>query len=189
MPRFIPILLTALLLLSQIGWVEAQLPTKETLSATCSQTPRPSVRVSTRTLEGLLQQLKAIEEAPCFFRPTTDPIFYFENLPGVPFKEGKELAAEHRAQFEASVVEVADLMRLHADVDVYDEDDCATEIPGHWVQISPFVQDPRSGDMGAFIRVTPGPCLPLGGRRYWAKIESRQNPKVIEFVDLEVTEF
>jgi hypothetical protein len=168
----------------------AQSLTSEDSSQVNSQSSWPPCgQITARTLEGVIRELRTIDQKPVFIRNTTDPIFYFENLSGVEFRAGKELAAEHRSRFQEATIEVAELTPNHPYLEDYDGDDCGKDAAGHWVQISPVVRHPASGESGVFVRVTPGPCLPFGGKRYWAVIESLHNPKIIKLIDLQVDEF
>jgi hypothetical protein len=185
-------LLVAFAVVSVGGACEVPQPTSVLrLEDVCASAP--GAPITADILDGIRTFLVSRVERTVYFKRSTEPIFYFESLGGLPYREGWALSDKCLPRFARSPIEVELLMKREDDVGVYDDAVCAhsiPETPGHWVQVSSVVRDPGSGELGLFLRVTHRACLPYGGRRYWAPIKVVNDRwTVSDLIDLGVIEF
>lgn len=174
------------------GACEVPQPTSDRdLVAICS--PADGSPITAEVLDQIRAHLVSRAEKRVYFKRSTEPLFYFASLGGLPYPEGMTLSQECHSHFSRSPIDVEILKKRAADVGVYDDAVCAESIPetpGHWVQVSSVVRAPVSGELGLFLRVTHRPCLPYGGRRYWAPIKVVNGRwTVSDVVELGVIEF
>jgi len=185
-------ILVAFGLVNPGGACEVPRPTSDwDLVAICS--PAAGSSITADMLEEIRAFLVSRVKEKVYFKRSTEPLFYFHDVHGLPFREAWALSKECLSRFSRSPIEVEILMKREDDVGVYDDAMCAQSIPetpGHWVQVSSVVRDPGSGGLGLFLRVTHRPCLPYGGRRYWAPIKVVNDRwTVSDVVELGVIEF
>ena len=139
------------------------------------------------TIESLASSFPGSERF--FVREETYPLFFFHYLPGVVFGDGKALSLACHAAFTPTEVMVSQASEHNERILIYKDSACGTEEIGIWAQLSPIVTDPITGHCGIFVRITRIPCAPIGGSRYWAVLESRNEPRVTSVIDLNVIEF
>ena len=149
---------------------------------------RPPAAPPDQALRELIRQLHNPDGLPVHLRPQTDPIYYFDSLPDVDFRRGKQRSNEYYSRHVTTQMDKGLFDEELGVALVYNESDCENSRHGLWIQFSPLVCHPDGSGIGFFVRTTPGPCLPLGGTIYWATVHQTTG-NLKQLLDLRVIEF
>ncbi len=149
---------------------------------------RPPAAPPEAALRELITQLPNPDGLPIHLRPQTDPIYYFNSLPDVDYRRGLQRSHEYYSRHITRKIETGLFDKELGIALVYTESGCDDPSHGVWIQFSPLVSHPNGSEIGFFVRSTPGPCLPLGGRRYWATVDQTSG-NLNRLLDLGVIEF
>jgi hypothetical protein len=157
------------------------------LSRAC-ESDSPLAAPPDEALRDLIKELPLSDGWSIYLRPQTDPIYYFDALPEIEYRRGKRLSNEYYSRHKTSQVEKGIFDDELSVARTYSETDCDDPTIGVWIEFSPIVCHPDSKEIGFFVRTTPGACLPFGGTRYWATVDSTSG-HIRQLLDLGVIEF
>lgn len=137
-------------------------------------------------ITAVAHQVRLRHEGTVFLRPHTDPIFFFHSLPDLGVRRGLEIEHEHRDRY--APVDVNENLFRPGGFERYTADDCDRDTRGVWIQYSPIVVNPVTGDPGLFLRVTERPCSRWSGTQYWVRMVDCDEGSEVELIRLEVVE-